>query len=183
MNPRSLDHGWRSRLPRRASPWLLLAALAFAGCKSATDLLYEPRPDDPNDGYRGVLAEAGVNTAMNWGPKQELLLAEFKTLQEQHKRLQDRLDKALGENQQLKHQIDDVGGSLKKEQALRVQAEGESENLKQKRRDLEARILALGIEKAKLEQALLRAKIDALQRVVENTPGPVEAAAPPAGRL
>jgi len=162
----------------------LLAALTCAACSTADDLLYEPKPDDPNDGYKGVLAEAGVNTVMNWGPKQELLLADFKTLQEQHKRLQDQLEKVRGENQHLKTQVDDAAASLKKEQALRAQAEGESDNLKQKRREYEARILGLGIEKAKLEQAVLRARIDALQRTMESiTPVPVEAAAPPAGRL
>jgi hypothetical protein len=162
---------------------LLLLAL-LTGCRTATDLVYEPKPDDPLDGYAGSLAQAGINTEMDWGPKQNLLLSEFKTLKEQHTSLERRLDDLLAENQNLKTQLNNEGVSLQKEKALRVQAEAETDLLRQRVREREARILSLSIEKAKLEQQTLLGKIDALRLALEPpAAGVLDAAAkPPAGR-
>jgi chromosome segregation ATPase len=171
MNPRSLA----AILP---SALLLL----LAGCAAADSLLYEPKPEDPLDGYTGSLQQAGVNTEMDWGPKQDLLLGEFKTLKEDHARLQKDLDKVRAENQNLKARLDGEGKSLAGERTLRAQAEAEVRNLQQKRRELEARILSLSIEKAKLEQQSLLGRIAELQKIVEAAPAPVEAAAPAAGK-
>ena len=162
---------------------LLLVLLTLGGCRAAAHLLYEPRADDPLDGYQGSLAEAGISTEMDWGPKQNLLLSEFKTLKESHVQLERRLDDLRAENQNLKSQLSGETGSLQKERALRAQAEAETELLRQRRRELEARILSLSIEKAKLEQSSLLAKIDALSASLEQTQaGTTEAAAPPRGR-
>lgn len=164
--------------PRRSA--LALAFLfALTACKTS-DLLFEPRPDDPNDGYKGHLAEAGVNTDMDWGPKQEYLLSGYKALREEHAQLQKRFDDAIAENQTLKSRLGNEGESLKREQSLRTQAEAETETLRQKRRELEARILSLSIEKAKLEQAALLGKIAELQRSLEAT-NPLDSAAPTGG--
>ena len=67
--------------PRYLFP--LFALLLFGGCKSVAALLYEPKPTDRLDGYNGSLAQAGINTEMDWGPKQNLLLSEFKTLKDE----------------------------------------------------------------------------------------------------
>lgn len=160
----------------------LLSFLLLAGCQSASELIYEPKASDPLDGYSGSLAQAGINTEMDWGPKQNLLLSEFKALKETHARLDKRLEQVLAENQNLKNNLQNEGSSLAQEKALRVQAEAETELLRQRRRDLEARILSLSIEKAKLEQLNLLAKIDNLRRSLEPaTTGTTEAAAPPPG--
>ena len=159
-----------------------LALLSLCGCRSASELIFEPKATDPLDGYEGSLAQAGINTEMDWGPKQNLLLSEFKTLKETHSRLEKRLEQMLAENQNLKNQLGSEGSALQKERALRAQAEAETELLRQRRRDLEARILSLSIEKAKLEQQNLLAKIDALQQTMEQSPTEaVEAAATPSG--
>ncbi len=85
--------------------------------------------------------------------------------------------------QNLKNQLGNEGSALQKEKALRAQAEAETEQLRQRRRDLEARILSLSIEKAKLEQQNLLAKIDALQQTLDQSPTEaVEAAAAPGKR-
>jgi len=161
---------------------LCLTLLLLAGCQSASELIYEPKASDPLDGYEGSLAQAGINTEMDWGPKQNLLLSEFKTLKETHARLEKRLEQVLAENQNLKNNLQSEGSSLAQEKALRAQAEAETELLRQRRRDLEARILSLSIEKAKLEQLNLLAKIDNLRRSLEPaTTGAAEAAAPPPG--
>ncbi len=161
---------------------LCLTLTLLAACQSASELIYEPKASDPLDGYEGSLAQAGINTEMDWGPKQNLLLSEFKTLKETHVRLEKRLEQVLAENQNLKNNLQNEGSSLQQEKALRAQAEAETELLRQRRRDLEARILSLSIEKAKLEQLNLLAKIDNLRRSLEPaTTGTTEAAAPPPG--
>ena len=161
----------------------LLLALALSGCQSASELLFEPKATDPLDGYEGSLGQAGINTEMDWGPKQNLLLSEFKAVKETHARLEQRLDQALAENQNLKNNLQNEGNALAQEKAQRVQAEAEAELLRQRRRELEARILSLSIEKAKLEQLNLLAKIDNLRRSLDPAAGePMEAAAPLPGK-
>ena len=161
----------------KATRMIALALLAaLAACKTP-DVLYEPRPDDPNDGYKGHLAEAGVNTEMDWGPKQEYLLSGYKALREEHSKLQKRFDDVLAENQTLKTRLGGEGDALTREKTLRAQAEAETEGLRQKRRELEARLLSLGIEKAKLEQQALLGRIAELQRTLETFAPPPDAAA------
>jgi chromosome segregation ATPase len=162
----------------------LLFLLLPIGCSTATDLLYEPASTDPLDGYKGSLANGGVNTEMDWGPKQNLLLSQFKTLNELKIKLENELSQKDAENQNLKAQLANDSSALQKERALRAQAEAETELLRQRRRELEARILSLSIEKAKLEQQNLLGKIEALQRQIEQGsmqqgPVPMEAAAVP----
>ncbi len=166
--------------PTQPRSWFAgLALLLLCSCQSASNLLFEPKATDPLDGYQGSLAQAGINTEMDWGPKQNLLLSEFKTLKETHVRTEKRLDQVLAENQNLKSQLSSEGSTLQKERALRAQAEAETELLRQRRRELEARILSLSIDKAKLEQQNLLTKIDALRQSMEQVnPAPVEAAAP-----
>ena len=161
------------------------ALLWLCACQGAANLLYEPKPTDPLDGYAGSLAQAGINTEMDWGPKQNLLLSEFKTLKEAHGKLERRVEQLLAENQNLTARLSGEAEALQQEKALRAQIEAEAELLRQKRRHLEGRILALSIEKAKLEQVDLEKRIGALTASLEqHAPAPADAAAPapPRGR-
>ena len=168
--------------PKRCLPFAVL--LCLTACQGAANLLYEPKPTDPLDGYEGSLAQAGISTEMDWGPKQNLLLSEFKTLKEEHSRLEKRLEQVLGENQNLKTQLNNENTSLQREKSVRAQAEAQLEQRQQKLREQEATILSLRIEKAKLEQQNLLARIDLLKQTMEQTtPSNVEAAAtPPSNR-
>ena len=169
--------------PRARRPSLVLLPLLiamFAGCRAASGLLFEPPATDPLDGYKGSLAEAGINTEMDWGPKQNQLLSEFKTLKEAHTKLERRVEQLVAENLNLTSRLGNEGSALQREKALRAQAEAETEMLRQRRRELEGRILGLSIEKARLEQVALKAKIDALSASLEPpTVAPAEAAATP----
>lgn len=164
----------------RTLPLLLTLAAAFSACKSAP-IGYEPKPEDPLDGYKGTLQEAGANTEVDWGPKQEYLLSGYTTLRDQHDKLQKEFKALQDENANLKQRLTGEGDSLARERALRAQAEAEVTSLQGKRRELEARLLTLGIEKAKLEQAALLAKIADLQRALEPAPSPTEIPAAPHG--
>jgi hypothetical protein len=158
----------------------LLCVAMLTGCQAASNLLYEPAADDPLDGLKGSLAEAGVNTDMDWGPKQELLLSEHSALKEAHADLERQFRDLRAQNDNLLTQLGGEKGQLEKERAISAQAEAETELLRQRRRELEARILSLSIEKAKLEQQNLLVKLDSLRASMEqNVPEPVDAAAPP----
>jgi hypothetical protein len=159
--------------------WPLLTVLA-AACGSTDGLLKEPKPTDPNDGYEGILPKAGIDTTMDWGQKQTYLLADFEKLQNEHAKLQRSYEDLLIEKQNLLDQIAKGGSSFERERALRAQAEAETELLRGRRRELEARILSLSLEKAKLEQDTLLAKIEALQAslAANSGVGAMEAAAP-----
>jgi hypothetical protein len=174
-------------MARTVSPLVLATALllSLTACKTATNLLYEPPPDDPLDGYKGILSQAGVNTEMDWGPQQNLLLSEFTALRDAHAELQKLTEDLRAENANLKTQLGGEASALQKEKALRAQSEAETELLRQRVREREARLLSLSIEKAKLEQQALQARIDALRTELEPAgQNAVEAAAtPPPRRL
>ncbi len=166
----------------RLLPLSLSLFALFAACKSAP-LGYEPKPEDPLDGYKGTLREAGANTEVDWGPKQEYLLSGYTTLRDQHDKLQKEFKALQEESANLKLRLTGEGDSLARERTLRAQAEAEVVSLQSKRRELEARLLSVGIEKTKLEQAALLAKIADLQRALEPAPTPTDVpAAPPGGR-
>ncbi len=162
---------------------LLPFAVAFSACESSP-IGYEPRAEDPLDGYKGTLQQAGANTEVDWGPKQEFLLSGYTTLRDQHDKLQKEHKKLQDDNANLTLRLSGEGESLTRERTLRAQAEAEVTSLQTKRRELEARILSIGIEKAKLEQAALLAKIADLQRQLEpaQTPAVDTPAAPHGGR-
>ena len=166
----------------RLLPLSLSLCALFAACKSAP-LGYEPKPEDPLDGYKGSLREAGANTEVDWGPKQEYLLSGYTTLRDQHDKLQKEFKALQEESANLKLRLTGEGDSLARERTVRAQAEAEVVSLQGKRRELEARLLSVGIEKTKLEQAALLAKIADLQRALEPAPTPTDVpAAPPGGR-
>lgn len=166
-------------MKRSPLPFAFLLLALLAACKTPADLLYEPAPNDPLDGYKGSLAEAGTNNEMDWGPKQKLLLDEFTELKARERKLEDTVKELRAENQNLQAQLNGETGALQREKALRAQAEAETELLRQRRREYEARILSLSIEKAKLEQAALLTKIEALRSALEpSTTNATEAAAP-----
>jgi chromosome segregation ATPase len=169
-----------TRFPCKFLCVLLLVSLA--GCKSTADLIYEPAPDDPLDGQKGSLSKAGTNIEMDWGPKQSHLLDEFTKLKEKERKQDDAVNELRAEKQNLERQLHDETAALQKEKALRAQAEAETESLRERRRELEARILGLSIEKAKLEQATLLSKIEALRAALEPATGNATEAAAPAPR-
>jgi uncharacterized protein YaiL (DUF2058 family) len=156
----------------------VVALLALLGSCAATGLS-EPKATDPLDGYKGSYAEAGVNTEVDWGPKQNLLLSEFTSLKDAHNKLKARVEQLVAENSNLTTRLSNEATSLEREKSLRAQAEAETELLRTRRRELEARILNLSIEKTKLEQANLKAKIDALNISLEQGAGPANASASP----
>tara|TARA_R110002072_G_scaffold174303_5_gene329512 strand:+ start:9647 stop:10147 length:501 start_codon:yes stop_codon:yes gene_type:complete len=162
--------------------WRYLIAvplLTFASCETATNLVLGPEPADPLDGYEGSLAQAGINTDMDWGPKQSLLLSNYKTLLEQHSQLKKDYEELIATNQNLQSQLGGEQSALSLEKGMRAQAEAETNRLRQTNRNHEAKILSLSIEKAKLEQESLRRQIAALEETITASGSTAEATATP----
>ena len=154
-----------------------LALLLLCGCNAAESRKH--KATDPPD----HLARTATDEEIYWGPKQNLLFTEYKTLQDSHVALEKRADQLNAENQSLRAQLDREGGNLQRERTMRAQAEAETEALRQHGRELEARIVELSIEKAKLEQQILLAKIEALRQLLDDHPASAQpASAPPRGR-
>ena len=145
---------------------IAIPLLAFTSCETATNLVLGPEPTDPLDGYEGSLAQAGINTDMDWGPKQSLLLSKYKTLNEEHVRLKKEHEELIATNQNLQSQLSGEQSALTLEKGMRAQAEAETDRLRQANRNHEAKILSLSIEKAKLEQESLRRQIAALEETI-----------------
>ncbi|HEX6812197.1 MAG TPA: hypothetical protein VF384_11280 [Planctomycetota bacterium] len=160
-----------------------LTLLLLCSCQSGPDQR-TPRTADRSDRNESHLARSGTDAELYWSPKQNLLFSEYKTLQELHSQLEKRHDRLLAENQNLKAQLEREGSNLHKERSMRAQAEAETTLQQQRGRELEARILGLSIEKAKLEQQILQARIDALrQQLPQDAPAAAEPApAPPRDR-
>ena len=160
---------------------LLLPLLTLAVSCKVPNMIFEPRPDEPLDGYAGGLTQAGVNTEIDWGPKQQLLMSRYQVLTEEVAQLQKSLEKQDAENRNLLAQVTQANKALTDEQSLRVQIEAQVQRLRNERRDLQAQVLNLGIEKAKLEQSNLLAKIARLQQVLDQRQAESGTAASPAG--
>lgn len=162
---------------------VILPLMLLIGCESTGNLLYETEASDPLDGWEGSLSEVGINTELDWGPKQHRLLTDYRELLELRTYLEDENKRLQAVNQNLKNQLDNELASLDEERGVRAQAEAETERLRKAIRERDAKILSLSIEKAKLEQDRLRsqiAELDEILQVVENNA--VEASAPAPGR-
>lgn len=168
------------RRPRTAPFASAFLGLLLAAACTPPAALMQPRPDDPLDGYKGSLSESGVNTEIDLGPKQKDLLTGYKELAAAKAKLETENAQLLAEKKSLEQRLSGESDSFGKEKAARAQAEAEVQQLQQQRRELEAQILALGIEKAKLEQSALLGKIAELQRRLEDF-GPAASPAPTGG--
>ena len=158
---------------------LLVPLLTFASCETASNLILGPEPTDPLDGYDGSLAQAGMNTDMDYGPKQNTLLGKYKTLLE-HSQLEKDHRELMATNKNLQSQLNSEQSALATEKGSRAQAEAETERLRQTNRNHEAKILSLSIEKAKLEQETLRRQIASLEQSIATAEsGITEATAKP----
>jgi len=163
---------------------LLLPALALllGSCQTATDMMFEPEPNDPLDGYEGSLAQAGINTDMDWGPGQNLLLSKYQSAQSEIAQLQKDNEELLATNQNLQAQLTSEQASLSEEKKERAQADADLERLRRRVRERDAKILSLQIEKAKLEQDRLQRQITTLNESIRSLAEPAATASEPPRR-
>jgi hypothetical protein len=161
---------------------LLLSALAllFTSCQTASEMMFEPEPSDPLDGYEGSLAQAGINTDMDWGPGQNLLLSKYASAQSEILQLKKDHEELLATNQNLQAKLVAEQTSLGEEKKERAQADADVELLRRRVRERDAKILSLQIDKAKLEQDRLQRQITSInERIRSRSTPPATASEPP----
>lgn len=156
-------------------------ALLCVGCQTTTDMMFEPDPNDPLDGYEGSLSQAGINTDIDLGPKQTYLLSEFQTVKKENAQLKQDNEQLLSQNQNLQAQLAEEQSALAAAQKARAQAEAEAEQYRGRVRERDAKILSLSIANAKLEQESLRQQIATINQSISNAAAPSQegAARPP----
>ncbi|MGC6487976.1 MAG: hypothetical protein ACON4Z_10050 [Planctomycetota bacterium] len=154
-------------------------ALLLASCQTATDMMFEPAPNDPLDGYEGSLAQAGINTDMDWGPGQNLLLSKYQAAQSEIAQLRKDHEELIATNQNLQAELTAEQGALREEKKERAQSDADIEVLRGRVRERDAKILSLQIEKAKLEQERLQREITTLNEGIRSLSTPAATASEP----
>jgi len=172
----------------RSNPLRILLPVAalftFAGCQAAADLLLEPAPTDPYDGFEGTYPELGVSTESDLGPKEKRLLDVHTELLREKLRIEEANRELRAKNQDLQHQLDAMTKNYETERGERAVHESNLQRVRQDLQEREAMILALRIEKAKAEQQALLLEIDLAEASLRtaNPRGAEATAMPPAGR-
>lgn len=162
------------------------AALAAccAGCGTVDAIL--AGEEDPVAAEESYLETGGPRTELDLGRDQKLLLEEFVALRAKKAELEKRIEELETTNQNLRASLERA--ERERDEAHRQHAAdaAELERLRQLLHEREARILTLALERAKLDQELLKLRIAAMERLLEDLEGvsaTTEAAAPPrAGR-
>lgn len=138
----------------------------LASCGSLSDLL-RPAPEGGMDTSEAYL-RGGPNTQIEMGADEETMLERYSALQRARTELDDLLKEEKAFNEQLSTRMAQTEEELDEERRMRVAAEQEMERLSQRARDLEAKVLSMSIDRAKLEQELLLLRISSLQRELDD---------------
>ena len=162
---------------------LTLLTLCLAGCRLPDVLSTQPSEDDDIDGLTDMYATAGTSTQMDYGPGQQSLLDTVIELQAANRELERKVKELHEENSTLNAGLAGEGDLLQRERAQHAQTRAALQSIETERRSLQAQILSLSIEKAKLQQEALLGKIANLDRTLEElTPSAVVATSAPGGR-
>lgn len=158
---------------------ILSMAVLLSGCSAITDLLSSPGREDATDPSAHYLG-GGPNTEVELGADEETMLESFHGLTRVKIQLDAQIKEleAYGESQTAK--LNRTQQDLDRERRLRVSSEAESERLAQQMRDLQAKVLSMNVERARLEQDLLLLRISSVQRQLAELEGNAAEAAGPA---
>ena len=136
---------------------------AFAASCAAPPQLESPK-DPAVDQDEQYLVKNGPRHNLDLQAQGTPLLETLKQMEEERinqRRQQDRLQKQI---QDLNQKLARAGEELEKEKTLRVGVEAERDDARKKLQEHDARLLAVAIERARLEQELLTLKIAALEK-------------------
>ena len=142
---------------------ILSMAALLSGCSMITDLLSSPgreKATDPSSTY----LRGGPNTEIEMGSDEETMLESFHGLTKVKIQLDARIKEleSYGEAQTAK--LNRTQQDLDQERRLRISSEAESNRLAQQMRDLQAKVLSMNVERARLEQDLLLQRISSVRR-------------------
>lgn len=156
--------------------------LGAAGCSMLQDAVTKPAPEPPVGKREGYLAQAPG--AGDLGPDERLLLAEYSDTHAAKLALETQLAEARATIDSLRAQLTQTEEVRDRERTGRAAGEAELTRLRALLQDRETKILSLHIEKSKLTQDVLLARIEAAERQAEaasQAASELEGAAPPAG--
>jgi len=160
---------------------ILPLIVLLSSCGTITDLLSSPgkeKVSDPSEAY----LRGGPNTEVELGSDEETMLESFHGLTKVKIQLDSRIKELESEVEAQTTTLNRTHLELNQERRLRVSSEAEANRLAQQTRDLQAKVLSMNVERARLEQDLLLLRISSVQRQLAELEGdPAEAASPAPG--
>lgn len=149
-----------------------LACAALGGCSLFGKALNRPAAEDPVDSTETYLSVGdGPQSEVDLGPGQQTLLQHLIEVRSAKAELEQRAAELEASNQQLRTQLAQTEEDRNQARTHGAGAEAELERLRGLLRDHESKVLNLTLEKARLEQEVLKLRIASLQGQLERLGG------------
>lgn len=160
---------------------ILLCTLTLSGCGMVADFLSSPSKEEPVDPAAKYL-RGGPNTEVELGADEQAMLESYSGLTKLKTQLETRIQELEAHAEIQTSRLTRAEEARDQEQHLRLGAEKEVERLAKQVGDLQAKVLSMSVERARMEQELLRMRIQSLNtQLAELQSQATEAAAPPQG--
>lgn len=156
---------------RWATLTLLAASLGASSCYVLPRSLTRPDEEPPLDADESLMATGGPQTTIDLGEGGEQLLTRYQKVNAERTRLDQELSAMTAERDALQQSLSNERDRLERESNQRAGAESQREAMRTQLVDYQAKILALSLERAKLEQEVLRLKIVAVERQISELDG------------
>jgi hypothetical protein len=148
-----------------SSSLLLTCILCLGACQSSSDRGGTAiAPDTAGETQAGPYLDTGPNTSIDLGPGKSSLLETLKKEKEENARLQEDRDKLRKELRDLKIRFSQLESELGQEKNKLSASESGATTAAKKIHTLEARVMDLAIQKARLQEQLLAEQIQNLER-------------------
>jgi hypothetical protein len=157
--------------------------LPLAGCSLLEREFQDPPKQSPIEPKSAYLSQGGVSTELDLGPGTRTLLEDYVEQQKQKIELESKLTESNALVESLRASLRTAEEERDRERRTRTASEAEGERVAKLLRDRESKILNLQIERARLQQELLRQRIARLQgdlQQLEAPPAAAETGAAPA---
>lgn len=155
----------------------------LGGCSLLSGTFNRPAAEKPVDSTETYLSVGdGPQSEVDLGPGQQTLMEHFIEERAAKLELEQRTKEVEASNQTLRAQLAQTEEDRNQARTHGAGAEAELERLRGLLRDHESKVLNLTLEKARLEQEVLKLRIASLQGQLERLGGTAEAAATPGPR-
>ena len=151
-----------------ASSMFLCALLVLPSCSFLKEHLTKPSSETPPQKEQQYLSKGSVANELDLGPDQKFLLDEFTQVKQQKIVLETQVSELRATNEGLRASLKQAEEERDKMRRMGAGSEAESERLKKTLHEREAKILAISMEKARLQKELLAMKIAALEKQLED---------------
>lgn len=151
-------------------PWIvaLLALAPLPSCAFLKEQLTKPGAETPPPKEQQYLSKGSVANELDLGPDQKFLLDEFTQVKQQKIALETQVAEMRTTNEGLRASLKQAEEERDKMRRIGAGSEAETERLKKLVHEREAKILALSMEKARLQKEVLATKIASLEKQLED---------------